>query len=288
MLRIQPHLPLLWRTPASCQLGSISRTVVLPTVLPPHERLLAALRDGVPRATYDALARQQGFSVEESAEFLELLAPALEISSAPGVRSSDGVLPNALKRVFIAGDGPGQGEIRYVFDDVTSHQIALSTAADTHDADIAVLMGSYLIAGETAGSWLRRDIPHLLVTYDEQGATIGPLVLPGRTPCAHCVDLHRRDADPSWVALASQLLYREHPQPSAALKCAVAIEVVRLVAFRDDIINAGVHVRIRSDDLEKTVTPSEFHPDCQCRSLQENVTSLASRRANRTQMPTTV
>jgi bacteriocin biosynthesis cyclodehydratase domain-containing protein len=191
-------------------------------------------------------------------------------------------------RTGIAGDGPGQGEIRYVFDDVTSHQIALSTAADTHDADIAVLMGSYLIAGETAGSWLRRDIPHLLVTYDEQGATIGPLVVPGRTPCAHCVDLHRRDADPSWVALASQLLYREHPQPSAALKCAVAIEVVRLVAFRDDIINAGVHVRIRSDDLEKTVTPSEFHPDCQCRSLQENVTSLASRRANRTQMPTTV
>ena len=33
----------------------------------------------------------------------------------------------------------------------------------------------------------------------------GPLVIPGRTSCLRCADLHRTDRDPAWPALAVQL-----------------------------------------------------------------------------------
>jgi hypothetical protein len=48
-------------------------------------------------------------------------------------------------------------------------------------------------------------LPHLSSTVHGSRAVIGPLVLPGRTSCLRCADLHRCDRDPSWPALAVQL-----------------------------------------------------------------------------------
>ncbi|MCW2878040.1 MAG: hypothetical protein JWQ95_2140 [Sphaerisporangium sp.] len=48
-------------------------------------------------------------------------------------------------------------------------------------------------------------IPHLLVTAGEGVGSVGPLVLPGRTPCLHCLELIRRDRDPSWPMVRARL-----------------------------------------------------------------------------------
>lgn len=48
-------------------------------------------------------------------------------------------------------------------------------------------------------------VPHLPASVDGQQAVVGPLVLPGRTGCLRCADLHRTDRDPGWPALAVQL-----------------------------------------------------------------------------------
>ena len=40
------------------------------------------------------------------------------------------------------------------------------------------------------------DTPHLLVTRGETGYEVGPLVLPGATPCHHCVESARIADDP--------------------------------------------------------------------------------------------
>jgi hypothetical protein len=252
--------------------------VILPVVSPSHERLLTALFDGLSRVTYDALARQRGLSREDADAFLAALEPALDSTLEPALASC---------AVTIAGNGPGRGEIRHVLPNVHDDTDVPAGTGIPAQATLAVIVESYLVSGEMAGRWLRRDIPHLLVTFDEQGATVGPLVVPGRIPCAHCLDLHQRDADASWVAIASQLVHRPHPPSTAMLRGAVATEVSRMLLDREQPRRCATRTRIRASDLDVSQSVSEFHPDCQCRSLQENVIVLASRRESRSPQPTT-
>ena len=50
-----------------------------------------------------------------------------------------------------------------------------------------------------------RSRPHLLVTVRETTASVGPLVVPGVTPCLRCVHLARADRDSQWAAMTAQL-----------------------------------------------------------------------------------
>ncbi len=47
--------------------------------------------------------------------------------------------------------------------------------------------------------------PHLVVAAGDLGASVGPLVVPGRTACLRCEDLHRTARDPAWPELLLQL-----------------------------------------------------------------------------------
>jgi bacteriocin biosynthesis cyclodehydratase domain-containing protein len=71
--------------------------------------------------------------------------------------------------------------------------------------DLAVL-SDYLVADPR----LVRDlhdagVPHLLVRVRDGTGLVGPMVLPGKTSCLGCADLHRSDRDAAWPALAAQL-----------------------------------------------------------------------------------
>ncbi|MFI6346576.1 TOMM precursor leader peptide-binding protein [Streptomyces sp. NPDC050560] len=46
--------------------------------------------------------------------------------------------------------------------------------------------------------------PHLHVGVIERTGVVGPLVLPGTTGCAGCLDLHRVDRDPAWPRMLAQ------------------------------------------------------------------------------------
>src|SRR4051794_25130621 len=61
----------------------------------------------------------------------------------------------------------------------------------------------------------------------------GPLVLPGRSACLGCLELHRRARDPGWPAVAAQLMGREgHGEPEAAVATA-ALGVAQVLAVLD-------------------------------------------------------
>ncbi len=77
-------------------------------------------------------------------------------------------------------------------------------AKDT-PADIEVLCAHGATDMAVPRELLARDIAHLLVTSDEDGASIGPLIIPGRTACAGCIALARADGDPRWPQIALQL-----------------------------------------------------------------------------------
>jgi hypothetical protein len=51
---------------------------------------------------------------------------------------------------------------------------------------------------------VRDDVAHLLVRFGEGAATLGPLVVPGRTACLRCIDAHLTDTDPAWPLLVEQ------------------------------------------------------------------------------------
>jgi hypothetical protein len=52
---------------------------------------------------------------------------------------------------------------------------------------------------------LSRDVMHLLIVSDEDGLTVGPVVVPGVTACAGCLAHARADRDPGWPRIALQL-----------------------------------------------------------------------------------
>ncbi|MGF1646792.1 MAG: hypothetical protein ACFCVF_07725 [Kineosporiaceae bacterium] len=80
--------------------------------------------------------------------------------------------------------------------------------------DLGVIVSRHAHDAAEAATWLASDVPHLAVLVRECDVVVGPLVIPGRGPCLHCLDLARRDRDPQWPTVLPQLL--EHRDDTAA------------------------------------------------------------------------
>ena len=78
-------------------------------------------------------------------------------------------------------------------------------------------------------------MPHLVATVRGATGVVGPLVVPGRTSCLRCADLHRRDADPRWPRLAAQLTAAEPPPSGATVTCLLTAvtAAVQVLAYLD-------------------------------------------------------
>ncbi len=84
----------------------------------------------------------------------------------------------------------------------SSHPHAALSATGT---DLVVL-ADYLVPDPRLVRELHAArVPHLPVRVRDGTGIIGPLVLPGVTSCLGCADLHRRDRDSAWPAVAAQL-----------------------------------------------------------------------------------
>ncbi len=67
--------------------------------------------------------------------------------------------------------------------------------------DLVVLASGRDDVRERARRLVLEGTAHLLVAVREATGVVGPLVLPGRTPCLRCLDLTRSDLDPAWPLL---------------------------------------------------------------------------------------
>ncbi|GAB7043775.1 MULTISPECIES: hypothetical protein [Catenuloplanes] len=82
-------------------------------------------------------------------------------------------------------------------------------------AALVVQLGMDRPAPVLAAGFAQRRQAHLLVGARDGTMVVGPLVPAAGVPCLRCLDLHRRDRDPVWPALAAQLVPRPGDEPPA-------------------------------------------------------------------------
>ena len=258
ILKLNSRYPVLWRTPTSLQVGLDPALLRIENVTEAQERMLAALAVGI---TEPGLAIIAGGSGDEVDVLVRLLAPAL-VHEAP---------ESAVKSVAISGDGAIVGAVAATFS-ASGVRVWIGADAETHGRtrpDFAVLVHRFVVPPALHGFWLRRDVPHLPIVFSDTGVLIGPIIEPGIGPCLLCLELHRRDGDQSWPAIASQLLGRSGSAETPLLAAETAGIAARLVIDRL-LHGAGdaISVRINGEtgDVEKMIWHA--HPECGCLGLQ--------------------
>jgi hypothetical protein len=136
-------------------------------------------------------------------------APLAALLAAAGVGAvdvqDDG--PTRPEDTGVGGLGPRDtGQRRAAAAREQLRLLSPSAVSTVHSPDLVVLTGP--VRGgqqEDADLLVRAGVAHLIADVREQVGVVGPLVLPGRTACLHCLDLTRTDLDPQWPALAAQL-----------------------------------------------------------------------------------
>jgi bacteriocin biosynthesis cyclodehydratase domain-containing protein len=221
---------MVWRSPTAIQLGAARPLVILDGVTAAHERLLAALASGISESGFAMMARSAG---DEPDRLRQRLEPALAVASPPA------------PRVAVYGAGELAEEL-------------VRQLGRSEEPELIVLVAPWVIAPTEHGVWLRRDLAHLPVTVGET-VTVGPLVAPGTSACLHCVHLARRDADPAWPAIATQL----HGRPAPVLSRTAVAEAAAFVARRLDAA-PGTSWELDPRDGRVSVAQWERHPECSC------------------------
>ena len=114
--------------------------------------------------------------------------------------------------------------------------------------------------------YVRADHPHLYVRPLHAGAAIGPFVLPGRTPCLGCLDRVRRDADPAWPQLLTQLCRIRLPVLPMLAAWAASTTAVQIACWASggEPGSTGGTLELTADDYQLRVRPWPMHPACGC------------------------
>ncbi|MFE6226239.1 ThiF family adenylyltransferase [Streptomyces sp. NPDC057854] len=128
-----------------------------------------------------------------------------------------------------------------------------------------------------AEPWMAAGTPHLYAGVLEATGVVGPLVLPGGTACARCLQEEATDRDPAWPRLLAQ--WRSgapHPLPACdvALAAAVAgLAAGHALAFLDGELPASTGVRWEAAApalgwRSERLVP---HPACPCGAARGRV-----------------
>ncbi|MFC8761016.1 TOMM precursor leader peptide-binding protein [Streptomyces sp. NPDC057193] len=131
-------------------------------------------------------------------------------------------------------------------------------------------LGAYVPDPVPAEHWIATGTPHLYAGVLEATGTVGPLVLPGATACARCLQEARTDREPVWPRLLAQ--WRSgapHPLPACDLGLATAVAglaAAHALAFLDGDLPASTGTRweVSLPMLEWRAERLGPHPDCPC------------------------
>jgi bacteriocin biosynthesis cyclodehydratase domain-containing protein len=137
--------------------------------------------------------------------------------------------------------------------------------------DLVVLAPNDRYPVELLEQLVGAGVPHLAVRAAGDAALVGPLVLPGRTPCVRCADLHLAERDPGWPRHLAQLGPARPgelpPRDTPLALLAVAYTVLYAVSFLDGDAPPVLGAVLRLDPrgaAAATRTEIAAHPSCPC------------------------
>jgi bacteriocin biosynthesis cyclodehydratase domain-containing protein len=115
-------------------------------------------------------------------------------------------------------------------------------------------------------------VAHLAVRVRDGIGLVGPLVVPGVTSCLDCADLHRRDRDAAWPAVAAQLrdtvgvADRATLLATAALALSQVNRVIGAVRGLDCEPPAALSTTLEFDVHAGSIVARQWpkHPLCSC------------------------
>ncbi|SKC45549.1 hypothetical protein [Okibacterium fritillariae] len=291
ILRIDPRHVMVWTSPRTVRFG-IDRAVLTLSVDAVRERLLAALQAG---CTYRALCRigriepvpdREGIDEAAVERFVRELHPVL---LAPGAReplvASDarsGVaaepVPAPVHVVQCTTSGSHQTDeaaparaiaelLRVTGRPVLAGRGLPPSAGET--PAFAVLLAAWSVPPAAFQRYTSDGVPHLPIVFGDESVRVGPLVRPGTSACMRCLHLERRDHEPAWPVIASQLAGIRAPQEGGALAFDAAGRAARaartwLDEGRDLLRGGSVSLQRRARS-EKWIWHRP-HAECGCRS----------------------
>ncbi|WP_423833893.1 ThiF family adenylyltransferase [Streptomyces manipurensis] len=122
-----------------------------------------------------------------------------------------------------------------------------------------------------ASDWVAAGVPHLYAGVLEGTGLVGPLVLPGTTACAGCMERERVDRDPAWPRMLVQWRSSHRRRPNAACDLGLSTAVAGLAAahalsFLDGQVpaSAGARWEAALPALHWERSPVPTHPECPC------------------------
>lgn len=193
-----------------------------------------------------------------------LTQPHVAALSAWHSRPETAIAARASWTVTVAGTGTAASALRMLL----VHSGLNCTGREEADVVVCVAVnGLHVPEAITDGG--TKHGPHLPVSVFRAGASIGPLVIPGKTPCLRCAYLHRLDADPQWSVVASHWAsaretWSHDVDPLVAWQAAVAAaSMVRTWVDAPDLAVAHV-VRLKVCDPMPTISRARSHPKCGC------------------------
>jgi hypothetical protein len=201
---LDPALPVLLRPDGAVQLGWSPRRAVL--IQPPRDVTAAALATLLramhsPVSTSE-LQRHSDLTANELDDLLAKLVTA-------GVATRGGrQRPTRSASIRVHGRGP-LSELLAEGLRCSGARIKQSNqphaAVTPADADLVVLSDNLVADPRMLRDLHSQGVAHLAVRVRDGTGLVGPLVVPGVTSCLGCADLHRRDRDAAWPAVAAQL-----------------------------------------------------------------------------------
>jgi bacteriocin biosynthesis cyclodehydratase domain-containing protein len=202
---LDPALPVLLRPDGAVQVGWSPRRAVL--IRPPRgltaaglATLLRAMHSPVPMSE---LQRQAvGLTDGELSDLIgQLVATGV---ATRGCRQR----PGRSASIRVHGRGP-LSELLVEALRCSGARVKQSSqphaAVTSAEADLVVLSDNLVTDPRMLRELHNHGVAHLAVRVRDGTGLVGPLVVPGVTSCLACADLHRRDRDAAWPAVAAQL-----------------------------------------------------------------------------------
>lgn len=205
---LDPAMPVLLRPDGAVQVGWDPRRAVL--VRPPRgltptglATVLRSLRSPVDLTELQRQATRHGLA--DAAELLTLIGALVDAGVVSAARRHR---RRRAASVRVHGRGPLSDllvEALHCSGARIAHSCQPHAAVTPDDTDLVVLSDFLVAEPRVVRELHTAGVPHLPVRVRDGTGLIGPLVIPGVTSCLGCADLHRRDRDAAWPAVAAQL-----------------------------------------------------------------------------------